>query len=370
MDTGFPKKIPPPIDQSCVGYWKFDEWSNDTIKDFSGSNNTGTVYGTPSELLTNSRFDTNISSWTILSGTVVWDVEGAIDVTRTSANNCVKQEVTLTAGTYILSSIGKYIANLGNGQVFVYDQTLTTSYGAVYFSSTDSSYVAKSATIVIPSNGTYAIVIVNANTATARFRFSKISLIPQILGKFNNAMKFDGINDYIDLGDYDNIPEFQFGTGNWSVFAWIKPNTHSIESTVCGMRTGADHDFRIGIYSNNKAYVTWVDYPSHPAYSYTIGSSLINDGNWHHIGAKRDGATITLYVDGNVEGIDTTVSNHNITGPEWYSRWSIGAYFNGCCGTFEQGYWTTFYNGTIDEVRIYNRVLTSQEIKRHYMAGR
>lgn len=40
---GFPKKIPPPIDQSCVGYWKLDEASGN-IKDWSGNGNTGTAY--------------------------------------------------------------------------------------------------------------------------------------------------------------------------------------------------------------------------------------------------------------------------------------------------------------------------------------
>lgn len=43
MDIGFPKKKPIPIDQSCVGYWKFDEASGD-IRDWSGNSNTGTAY--------------------------------------------------------------------------------------------------------------------------------------------------------------------------------------------------------------------------------------------------------------------------------------------------------------------------------------
>ena len=43
---GLPKKVPIPIDQSCVGYWKFDEASG-TIRDYSKNVNTGTMSGTP-----------------------------------------------------------------------------------------------------------------------------------------------------------------------------------------------------------------------------------------------------------------------------------------------------------------------------------
>lgn len=45
MDTGFPRKIPPPIDQSCVGYWKFNDASV-TVKDYSGNGNHGTIVPT------------------------------------------------------------------------------------------------------------------------------------------------------------------------------------------------------------------------------------------------------------------------------------------------------------------------------------
>lgn len=46
MRIGLPKKIPAPIDQSCVGYWKFDDASG-TIRDYSSGTHTGTISGTP-----------------------------------------------------------------------------------------------------------------------------------------------------------------------------------------------------------------------------------------------------------------------------------------------------------------------------------
>jgi prepilin-type N-terminal cleavage/methylation domain-containing protein len=185
----------------------------------------------------------------------------------------------------------------------------------------------------------------------------------------NTCYSFDGINDYIDLGDYNDLPSLGFDANNWSVFAWVKPNTQNTESTIYGLRTGSDQDFRIGVNVNNKANVMWVSYSGHPAYSETVGTTSLNDASWHHVGAKRYGNTITLYVDGVVAGTDATVSNYDITGESWYSRWSIGALREGCCTTWAAGYWFNFFSGSIDEVRIFNTALSSSQIKEQYYIG-
>lgn len=179
---------------------------------------------------------------------------------------------------------------------------------------------------------------------------------------------FDG-NDYIDLGDYDDLPSFWFDTKDWSIFVWAKPSTLTLESCLFGLRTGSDQDFRIGINSSNKAYVTWVSYPGHPAYSATTSSASMNDGYWHYIGAARNGGTITLYVDGIAVGTDATVGTYDITGSNWFSRWSIGSYRNGCCTTWEAGSWAAFFYGLIDDVRVYNKAILTYQVREQYYAG-
>lgn len=187
--------------------------------------------------------------------------------------------------------------------------------------------------------------------------------VPDNYGSSAGAMSFNGSNDYLDLGDYDDIPSLKFNGNNWAAFVWIKANSQSSEISLIGHRTGSDQDFRIGVTPDNKAYITWVSYPSHPAYSTTIGVKSLNDGVWHQVGAVRNGGTITLYVDGVVDGIDSTVGSYNITGSGWYSRWSIGALREGCCGTYAAGYWSRFFNGSISKVQVWNKSLSLAEVQ-------
>ena len=186
---------------------------------------------------------------------------------------------------------------------------------------------------------------------------------------FQSCLSFDGNNDYVDLGDYDDLPLFWFDNKNWSIFAWIKVNTHNSESCIYALRTGADQDFRIGIDASNKAYITWVSSPAHPAYSRTTSVASLNDQKWHYVGAKRYGDIIVLYIDGLVVGTDSTVGIFDITGNGWFSRWSIGAYREGCCTTWEAGYWAKFFNGLIDEVVVYNASLSQSQTQEDYFLG-
>jgi len=181
----------------------------------------------------------------------------------------------------------------------------------------------------------------------------------------NGILTFNGAS-YVDLGDYDDLAVLQFDAGNWSIFSWVKPNAQSVETNIIGHRTGSDQDFRIGVDASNKAYITWVSYPSHSAYSTTTGVKNLNDGAWHHVGAVRNGGTITLYVDGSVAGTDSAVSNYDITGNGWFSRWSIGAYREGCCSTFAAGDWKAFFNGSISNIRVNNSALSSDEVKQSF----
>jgi hypothetical protein len=83
----------------------------------------------------------------------------------------------------------------------------------------------------------------------------------------------------------------------------------------------------------------------------TLASSVnINDGAWHHVAATRDNTTgaITVYVDGVLRGSGT--------GPTGSRTFPPGLRI----GALQPGY--NFLNGTIDDVRLYDHVLTSIEI--------
>ncbi len=92
----------------------------------------------------------------------------------------------------------------------------------------------------------------------------------------------------------------------------------------------------------------------------TTGTSVINDGTWHHIVAVRDNAADEnrLYVDGNLEATTTS--------PEY-----IGTFESD--GAVTMGYYQAVgsyqLSGTLDNIAIFDRVLTAEEIANHYNGG-
>ncbi|MGB3072857.1 MAG: LamG domain-containing protein, partial [Candidatus Moraniibacteriota bacterium] len=89
------------------------------------------------------------------------------------------------------------------------------------------------------------------------------------------------------------------------------------------------------------------------------GASLsrIDDGLWHLVTGTYDGSNVRIYVDGNQEN---AVS---MTGPA-YSRTYPVQVGGECDGN------NLFWDGAVDEVRIYNRALSAAEIKALYSSGK
>jgi hypothetical protein len=85
-------------------------------------------------------------------------------------------------------------------------------------------------------------------------------------------------------------------------------------------------------------------------------------GNWYHVAATFDGTAggahqMVLYVNGVAEA--TVSHNSSIsydpTRPLFIAR-------TGECGGAGEATWDAFFNGTLDDLRIYDRVLTAQEV--------
>jgi hypothetical protein len=83
-----------------------------------------------------------------------------------------------------------------------------------------------------------------------------------------------------------------------------------------------------------------------------LGSrSVITDGQWHHIGFVWDGSYRSLYVDG-IE----VAKDINALAP---LKSANGDLFIGTSKTLEAG---TFFSGLIDDIRIYNAVVSVKEV--------
>ena len=154
------------------------------------------------------------------------------------------------------------------------------------------------------------------------------------------ALSFDGSNDYVDVGQLD--------LGNvFTVEAWF--NTISAAETIILRKSGPSS----GTYSlfMNGGNVIFRVAQAGGSNNDITSSSTLNDGTWHHVAGTFDGTTMTLYIDGQDDGMlvpSPTVSTTDGTDPLF-----IGAENN----------LTRFFNGQIDEVRVWNDVRLEAEIQ-------
>lgn len=174
----------------------------------------------------------------------------------------------------------------------------------------------------------------------------------------NTALEFDGSNDYVALNKSYNsagaIPQI-------TVEAWIN-------TTVSGV--GTNDNWAIVDFDRSEYFNLYVRGDNGEVGFSTTATSggtndfysgvAVNDGLWHHIAAVYDGTDKIIYIDG------TEVARYN--NPHSGVGLGTGATRFGILGdgsesgTYNAGRNDFYYDGYIDEVRLWNDVRTPAEI--------
>jgi hypothetical protein len=168
-------------------------------------------------------------------------------------------------------------------------------------------------------------------------------------GKAGGALQFDGVNDYIGT-EFVLNPWYE----RFSVFAWVKGGAPG-QVIICqtdGLGTGGTW---LGMTVSDGNLISGLVPPK-------VGRSvvfplesqyLIADDQWHHIGFVWDGMYRALYADGTEVAKDTQALT---LAPLQYAD---GGMYIGAGKNLEAG---TFFSGLIDDVRIYNKALSAEEV--------
>jgi hypothetical protein len=181
------------------------------------------------------------------------------------------------------------------------------------------------------------------------------------LGKIDQAINLDGVDDYVTITGYKGIDADRTDPNNpiqkpFSVACWINTTADDGGSLVCwgssdGTGVGGQYqNFRI-----NEGRLR-----AEHGNGRFRGAALVNDGEWHHVamtvaeGADMWPPNTQLYVDGlkDTEGADTS-NAQNI--------WNITEDADVAIG-IRASHVDRFFTGMLDDVRIYERVLTEAEI--------
>ena len=166
-------------------------------------------------------------------------------------------------------------------------------------------------------------------------------------GQVNGALEFDGVDDFISAPAVLNPAD-----GPFSAFAWIQGGAPEqvIISQADGIGTG---ETWLGLDAQYGNLMTRLMPPPLGRFKPEplVSQIVITDDQWHHVGFVWDGSYRVLYADGIEVAKDATAQN------------SLKPTTGGLCiGANKTLGVETFFSGLIDDVRIYDRALTPEEI--------
>ncbi len=194
---------------------------------------------------------------------------------------------------------------------------------------------------ILPTTGLVAYYPFNGNATDASGYGNNGSVFGAVLvadraGNSNSAYSFDGEDDYISIADNSALRGV---TANVSLSCWCEPSGWNN-----GYMPLVNKSNQIGLYLA-RAYGFWGPGESEDDIS---GIDMPTSG-WHHWVMTGDSTSIKVYLDGVLVGQrNNAISVTGSTEPLLVAR--------------DAGSPPQYFKGKIDEIRIYNRALTDEEI--------
>ena len=166
-------------------------------------------------------------------------------------------------------------------------------------------------------------------------------------GNTNKAYNFS--SNYIELSNTEDI---NFLSGGFTLSAWVNFSTFVNDGLLIAKHiigSSSDNGYFLNVWANKFAFGIIM-----PRLTTT---QQYSDGHWHHIVGIYDGTTEYIYVDG-IQNIYKTVSGPIANSENIRIGTGGGPNYN-----------TSYFEGKIDDIRIYNRSLSTQEILSLYHEG-
>ncbi|GGN87809.1 neuramidase [Streptomyces albiflavescens] len=170
-------------------------------------------------------------------------------------------------------------------------------------------------------------------------------------GVFGGALAFDGVDDAVRLPYQDRLP---LGTKDFTASLWFRYTATTGEQPLLWMGGIGTTQPQVWVRGEPASHritglITTRNGASAPTSASVRTTSAYNDGQWHHLALRRGGRQLTLFVDG------TTVSTADVPGS--VSRNSpFGVHIGQRMDS------RAFFTGAIDDVRVYDRALSDDEL--------
>ncbi len=165
-----------------------------------------------------------------------------------------------------------------------------------------------------------------------------------------SCLSFDGSTNYVSVPDNNSLDI----SGSFSVSAWVKWNVFKNYGVIVQKNTGGGAaSINYGIWSYDTYIAGYIGNGSQSnSVSISYSSAGISTGNWYLVSLVSDGSNLKLYVNGILKSSTSqTITPVGNSYPLYISNPSY------------------VLNGSIDDVRIYNRALSADEIKQLYQSS-
>jgi hypothetical protein len=165
--------------------------------------------------------------------------------------------------------------------------------------------------------------------------------------EYPSSIELDGSNDYVNI-PYNSVLNSQTVT----MSAWLKPESSGVFQTPVTRepdQVSSQIGYGLRQRTNNKWWFT-VGREGYGIAAESVSSLVVNE--WQHIVGTYDGATVKIYVNGRLEDTEAFTEIVNAT-----SDMKIGRLNSSLLN---------YFNGNIDDLRIYNRTLSDAEVKKLY----
>jgi hypothetical protein len=173
----------------------------------------------------------------------------------------------------------------------------------------------------------------------------------------DKAVSFDGSNDHVDLGD---VYDFT-GTASFTVSCWFDRTAVNagLWRRIIGKNNGIGtrEGWALGIAPSTAGTAQRVQFSRFSAGSADVldATTATVAGTWYHVAASYDGVTMRLYLNGVLEAsVASSRSMVNTTHPLRIGNISDTA--------------AEYFAGSIDEVAVFGRALTADEVKEAYQS--
>ena len=183
----------------------------------------------------------------------------------------------------------------------------------------------------------------NDEWVKAETEIAQVGLVRQ-----NKPMVFDGVNDYVDMGN-----SASFNNQNVSMSYWVRqPAATAYAGIIGNSHASGRNGYRSGINASGKVEVLIADASS---YELMLGTTTMDDNLLRHVVVTVDASFLRIYVDGVAEGTPVARTK-TIT---FTNNFRVGAWTN----------LVSYYSGHLGECVVWDEALTATEVTALYNSG-